>query len=260
LSSNNWRSPAAHRDALHLDPAELAWEFLRRNPDYQASFVEGQMQSDRRTDGPARRWGLRFLADPTQDSSATPVFWHPEELASVIILAPAPARVGLEAFVVDNWLKRFPSHHGEDGTHVLLKDAGIRHQILLTTPPKDGMARVALIPLDPGTPQRARATHKFWDYAARDHPRPRFVGASQLDRLEIALRALDLRQSGASYRTIAEGLFGPKPKDITPWKTAAVRDTVIRLVRTGLFMMRGGYRRLLGPRKPDTPPEAPTPE
>jgi hypothetical protein len=252
MSGKEWRSPGAHRDTLRLDPAELAWEFLRRNPDYQASFAEGQTKSDLRTDGPARRWGLRFLADPNQDASVAPVFWHPEELSSVIILAPAPARAGMEAFVVDDWLRRLPLHQGDDGTHVLLKDAGIRHQILLTTPPKDGMARVALIPLDLGTPQRARATHKFWEYAARDHPRPRFAGASRLDRLEIALRALDLRQSGASYRTIAGELFGPKPKDITPWKTAAVRDTVIRLVRAGLSMMRGGYRRLLGPHKPGT--------
>ena len=80
----------------------------------------------------------------------------------------------------------------------------------------------------------------------------RFTGASRLERLKMALRALDLRLAGATYRSIAEALFGTLPADAPPWKTAAIRDTVIRLVRTGLRMMRGGYRRLLGPGKADT--------
>ncbi len=243
----DWRSPDAHHHTLLLDPADLAWEFLRRNPDYHASFAAHPRTADRKPDGPARRWGLRFLADPNQGAHEATVFWHPEELASVIILAPTPARVGLDSFVVDDWLMSLPCRHGEDGTHVLLKEDKARYQILLTTPPKNGVVRLALIPMDIGTPRRAHATQKFWDYAMRGHPRPRFTGASRLDRLDIALRALDLRQSGASYRAIAETLFGPQLTDGPPWKTSAVRDTVIRLVRTGLIMMHGGYRKLLGP-------------
>jgi hypothetical protein len=74
----------------------------------------------------------------------------------------------------------------------------------------------------------------------------------------MALRALDLRLAGGTYRSIAEALFGPLPPDQAPWKTAATRDTVIRLVRTGIFMMRSGYRRLLGPESPDPVPPTPS--
>jgi len=259
VSKGSWRAADAHHGAAFLDPAELAWEFLRRNPDYQAAFTAHPRTTDRGTAGPARRWGLRFLADPRQAADEAVVFWHPEELASVIILAPAPTRFGLEPFVVDDWLMRLPRRSGDDGTHVLLKDGKVRYQILLTTPPKNGAARHAVVPLDVTTPRRAHATHEFWDYAARGHPRPRFVGASRIERLNMALRALDLRSSGASYRDVAQALFGPQAADGAPWKTAAVRDTVIRLVRTGLFMMRGGYARLLGPFRADPSPRSRSP-
>ena len=63
--------------------------------------------------------------------------------------------------------------------------------------------------------------------------------------------ALDGRLAGASYRAIAEALFDPSRITSEPWKTAPLRDTVIRLTRTGFAMMRGGYRNLLGPRRPD---------
>ncbi len=60
-----------------------------------------------------------------------------------------------------------------------------------------------------------------------------------------------VRLAGASYRAIAEALFGSGRLTSEPWKTSSLRDTVIRLARTGLAMTRGGYRNLLGPRRPD---------
>ncbi|WOJ88357.1 DUF2285 domain-containing protein [Methylocapsa polymorpha] len=65
------------------------------------------------------------------------------------------------------------------------------------------------------------------------------------------MRALDGRLAGASYRAIAEALFYPSRIASEPWKTGPLRDTVIRLARTGFAMMRGDYRKLLGPRRRD---------
>jgi hypothetical protein len=53
--------------------------------------------------------------------------------------------------------------------------------------------------------------------------------------------------AGASYRTIAEVLFGKARVEAEPWKTASLRDTVIRLARTAFCLKRGGYRDLLHP-------------
>jgi hypothetical protein len=61
----------------------------------------------------------------------------------------------------------------------------------------------------------------------------------------LMLRALDGQLADASYREIAEVLFGARRLEHEPWKTSSLRDTTIRLVRGGLALMRAGYRKLL---------------
>ena len=67
MSTEDWRSPAAYQYAANMEPASLAWEFLRRNPDYRNAYKAAPVQADGGTDGPARRWGLRF---PCRSKSA----------------------------------------------------------------------------------------------------------------------------------------------------------------------------------------------
>jgi hypothetical protein len=65
-------------------------------------------------------------------------------------------------------------------------------------------------------------------------------------RLGLALRALDGRLAGASYRVIAAGLFGDARVPPGPgWRTHDLRDRTIRLVRAGMELMQGGYLDLL---------------
>jgi hypothetical protein len=63
--------------------------------------------------------------------------------------------------------------------------------------------------------------------------------------LALVLRALDARIEGNSYRAIAEGLFGIRRIPERAWKSDDLRNRTIRLVQTGLDLMRGGYRELL---------------
>ncbi|WP_349253650.1 DUF2285 domain-containing protein [Bradyrhizobium sp. CB82] len=60
------------------------------------------------------------------------------------------------------------------------------------------------------------------------------------------MRALDGWLEGHSYRDIATGLFGRQRVPERGWKTFDLRNRTIRLVQTGVSMMRGGYRALLG--------------
>ena len=62
----DWRSPTAYEHLSDIDAAGLAWELLRRNPDYRNDFS----QTDRMRalgagaealPGSARSWGLTFL-------------------------------------------------------------------------------------------------------------------------------------------------------------------------------------------------------
>jgi hypothetical protein len=105
-----------------------------------------------------------------------------------------------------------------------------------------------LLPLDRLFEVRAAAALRLWrGLAGRrlGRRRPATLPAARRDRLVLALRALDGRLAEASYREIAEALFGATRLPERGWKTHDLRDRTVRLVRRGIAMMQGGYRRLL---------------
>lgn len=65
----SWRSEAAYDYIDKLTPGDLAWEFLRRNPEYRKSYQE-LVSIGRLTEDIARefteQWGLRFRCRPSQ--------------------------------------------------------------------------------------------------------------------------------------------------------------------------------------------------
>jgi len=65
------------------------------------------------------------------------------------------------------------------------------------------------------------------------------------DRLVSMVRALDGHLAEASYREIAQVLFGARRVEGEMWKTSSLCDRTIRLVKGGLALMRAGYRKLL---------------
>lgn len=79
----------------------------------------------------------------------------------------------------------------------------------------------------------------------RDQPPRRAEYPPDPRRAFSLLRALDGHLGGASYRQIAERLFGKARVAADPWKTASIRDATIRLVRGGVALMRGGYHKFL---------------
>ena len=62
MSKEDWRSPAAYDYAKTLQSAGLAWEFLRRNPEYRADYRTAA--DDDGADAIAAVWGLRFPGGP----------------------------------------------------------------------------------------------------------------------------------------------------------------------------------------------------
>lgn len=83
--------------------------------------------------------------------------------------------------------------------------------------------------------------------AAGPLPRGWPLTAYRLARLDLMLRALDLRDGGATYREIAVALGRDEAVRLSAsdWKMSAARSFVIRLVRDGIAMMNGDYRKLL---------------
>lgn len=57
-SAEPWYATAAYLYVLHLDGPALAWEYLRRHPDYRRDWLRRRRQPDA-----AKSWGLRLLED-----------------------------------------------------------------------------------------------------------------------------------------------------------------------------------------------------
>jgi hypothetical protein len=66
MSHADWRNPSAYEELRSLDAPGFAWEYLRRNPDFQQERRKLE-QANRRgalnqteVAAFARRWGVRF--------------------------------------------------------------------------------------------------------------------------------------------------------------------------------------------------------
>lgn len=106
----------------------------------------------------------------------------------------------------------------------------------------------AVIPFDDTFAARADATLRLWRVVT-GQPQGRALDRltqPQRHRFVLTLRALDAHLAGETYRGIAQALFGRVRIPPGPgWKTHDLRDRTIRLVRTGVTLMRGGYLKLL---------------
>lgn len=69
--------------------------------------------------------------------------------------------------------------------------------------------------------------------------------AQRRRRLCRMLQAVDGHLTGATYREIANTIFGASRVAEDPWKTSALRDATIALVKDGRGLINGGYRNLL---------------
>jgi hypothetical protein len=178
------------------------------------------------------------------------VFWAPEVLPTVIPVHPVPpssadTRVRLRlGELTAGQLRQAP-----DGWYAVLYLRGVEHRVWLREAPVIAEAYVVELQLDRDFEFRAHAARRLWR-APNDRPAgpPMHVfSAQRRRRLALALRALDARIDGSTYREIAEVLFGARQIPDRAWKTHDLRNRTIRLVQTGFALMRGGYRALLRP-------------
>lgn len=124
-------------------------------------------------------------------------------------------------------------------TQLLLRDAGDLHGPL-----------AAIVLLDDDMLGRIESLTRFWR-AIRGRPVPpdTRLTIQQRYRFRLMMRAVDGRINRASYREIAEILFGHDRVASEPWKTSSLRDTVSELAENGFALIAGGYRRLLRHRR-----------
>ena len=203
---SDWRSAAAYEYLRDLAPAELAWEFLRRNPAYQREYRKAIRQGKCGEDALAERWGLRFRDRPGARSrpgrsvlapasrSRPSFFSHPPPSSAANLARLAPT----------------DEHVANDGVYLLVEIAIGRLPIVMMSGATTSMPVAALIPLDRNFPTRTASTHQLWRILNRAPPlrQPDPLTQQRRQRLSLSIRALDGWLANATYRELANSLFG----------------------------------------------------
>lgn len=186
------------------------------------------------------------MTDPAGSSQDQAIFWAPEVLPTIIPIVQSTAAYNGNAFGLAE-MSAGEFRQASDGWHVLLRIRGLEHRLWLREPPVVGSSYAAELPLDVDFEIRAHAARRLWRALNGRATGPAFheLSPQRRRRLALALRALDARVEGNSYRAIAEVLFGTKRIPERAWKTHDLRNRTIRLVQSGFALMRGGYRELL---------------
>jgi hypothetical protein len=250
MSESDWRSPEPYAIMQDAEAADFAWEFVRRNPDYRRDHRKLQRNGSRlgvnRTF--RHRWGFLFAADPHRNFKMQTIFWSPEVLPTVLRAAAVSwATLSRPCHLDLSQLSSADIRQAYDGWHAVLRLGGVTHRLWLQELPPTGAPIVLELLLDADFGLQSHAAHRLWlalEKAARRAPDPA-LPKQRRQRFILAMRALDGRIEGNSYRAIAENLFGKVRIPQLGWKAHDLRSRTIRLVQTGVSLMRGDYLGLL---------------
>ena len=234
----HWYPTAAYLYILGLDALALAWEYLRRHPDYRLDWLRHHRRPQAAQQA-ALRWGLRLLEDPALDARDAQPAWLPGHDAVVQLhpdTDPPP-----DAVTFAFW--RIPGHkqllHDGKGLALIERSPGHCARFELAPGLEDGMP-VAYAHRGGGGAAAPARDDAPGEGLANARPRPTAAALLELHTLQ----ALDASLAGASLREVAEGLFGADAVAADWHADGDLRARVRRLVRRGNALMRGGYRRL----------------
>jgi hypothetical protein len=245
-TNDAWRASAAYVYTLLLDGASLAWEYLRRNPDYRRDWV--LCPHDR--DCIARRWQLASLEDPGMDARVVQPLWQPEPALSVWLTADARDDAG-EAARFSLWAiagRKALVHDGHRLVLLIFLDARIL-RIAIASNVSDGEAFAYVVPA--GIRAQARWNAVAASRSLLEGTRIPKTSAVQTrpDRVALAhmrsLQALDGTLAGASQREIASAIFGRSHVDDNWHADSELRAQTRHLIHRGQALVRGGYGRLV---------------
>ena len=238
-----WYPTAAYLYVLHLDGPALAWEYLRRHPEYRLDWLR-RGRRPQPAHQAAHLWGLRLLEDPELDARDAHPAWFPDH-DGVLQLYP-DADPPMDAIVFAFWSLPGSKCLSHDGKRLMLVLRWPGYSLRLAIAPglADGMAFAYAIS---ACAQLQSLTAMLQQLATAADASPAAVASvrpslSALQELHT-LQALDAALAGASLREIADGLFGED--EAADWYSdGGLRSKVRRLVQRGDALMRGGYRGL----------------
>lgn len=177
------------------------------------------------------------------------MFWLPEEDAGSVILAPAPAPFATDSTPV---LQQRPGDHATEHSHHILHELSNGQRLHLALPADRSASQplVAVIPLGIEGFDRMEAVGRLLaSLHGRAIPPDTRLTRQQLARARRMLQAVDGHRAGASQREIARAIFRLKRIQRDDWQSAPERYATMDLIKDGLAMIAGGYRKLLRHRR-----------
>jgi hypothetical protein len=248
LYGSDWQTADALNYLDFLGATAFAWEFLRREPTYQAdyqSMVSAGATTSEMSERVAHR-GLECAVAPNLRADCAPVVWQPDLNPTTVIVAPAPNKFA-KARSISELTPAF-SCCSADGEHWLLGQGSDALSVKLIDGANTTGPSAVVIPFDSSYNMRVEAALCLGNAMANGTPgrAPETLTAQQRSRLKLILRALDGRLADYSYREIAKVLFGPDSvPDGDAWNDHPLRTQTRRLCKRGEDLMRGGYLDLL---------------
>jgi hypothetical protein len=251
-------SIAAYDYALALSPSDLAWEFLRRNAQYQRAY----RLSRRGSEGPRRlrsghlctrirrhtsgsvAWGLTTFVDPAWPAPEASLCWLTGSTAPILeaLCCRAPGS-GFDLAIANlRSAKSFIVGPGRE-EYVLLGDSDLALTLRLRG------SRAILGPVRTtfllrGIPDATKLAADFATFGTLLRaPQSRVHRSHHRLLLRNALVALDARCIGASHRDVAELIFGADSvRNAWSGRGSWLKERVRRALATGEALRDGGYR------------------
>lgn len=236
-----WREEAHYAHLLAADRTIFAWEWLRRNPAYQAAMEAHEDPS---------QWGLHGWLDPDVVAPAARPIWIASDARQLVRCHALQAPRG-EALDLASLSPLLSIECCALGEHALISDGlrAIRLDILSGTINRGPVilryelsgiasAQMALLPL-----RRFLAIARTGSFSRMLH-RPERMAVRWLREL----RAFDALSEGATQREIASVLLARNVAE-PGWRlrSPSIRLQAQRLVRRARYMAGAGYRDLLEP-------------
>lgn len=168
------------------------------------------------------------------------MFWNPADAPAVVhLIAPVPpvgvGSVSLARSGIDE--------RGDEAGLLWRRLSGGAVLVGPSDVPTDAMIGV-LIPIDDDWSTRVAAAERLRSTLIDRTADPPLT-EQRRERIKRALRTLDGRRDGASYRAIATAFFGARRVADEPWKTSSLKAQIARLTAHGRMLIDHGYRRLL---------------
>jgi len=246
--TSQWRVKESYDYLERLPPEGLAWEFLRRNMNYQRDY--NLRKSERRSRGkadPAKEWGLQVLVDPRESALGKPVCWSPKVDPAVLVITRTPdlfePKIPLDIPVT-------LTQKSVGGLNAVSVFDDCVFNVIFAARSKPTGACTALLPIDEDCLSRIETLTRFWRALhGRTVPPDTRMTSQQRRRIRLMMQAFDGRANDATYREIADMIYGASRVAADAWKTSALRDGTIALVKDGKAMVEGEYLQFLKHRR-----------